>query len=622
MRKTGQNCRKLTIFAFFCVKKKEIGGLSVIYIDVGDKMAYISEEEITHIRNEANIVDIISSYIPLNKSGGDYVGVCPFHDDHSPSMHVSTKLNIFKCFVCNTGGNVFSFVQKFENVSYLESIKIVANKSGINFNYQIDKESTRKFKKEFDIMDLSLKFYQNNLASQSGVDAKKYLLGRGIDDQIIKEFKIGLSLNDNKLKEFLENKKCDLDTGYNVGLLNKSGIDYYDMFVNRIMIPIFDMQGNLAGYTARAYLQDEKNKYINSKETVIYKKSNILFNYYNAKDVARLEKQIILVEGNMDAISLAVNGIKNVCALMGVVISKNQISALKRLNAKVVLMLDSDNAGRMAALKVGEELYNEEVDVEVVTLSGAKDPDEYIRKFGVDKLKDNIKQARKFLDFKLDVLKEEKNLDNLEELTSYVKEVIASLKNADELQREIAISKICNEYNLDPNIIKNNLEPVKKKEKMVVSTPNTSKRKSKYTRGVEKLLYGMLTNKEYYRIYLNELGYLINKVERDTVNLIGEYIRLNNNIDISGFIDFVIKYDGVSELVNNVLTSSNEQVVTKEEFYDILNAVSKTIDDIELKELKEKISREQDVAQKVELMNKFVKLKARIEEGCGNNEGN
>jgi len=265
-------------------------------------MAYISEEEINHIRNEANIVDIISGYIPLNKSGSDYVGICPFHDDHSPSMRVSTKLNIFKCFVCNAGGNVFSFVQRFENVSYMEAIKIVAGKAGLDFKYAIDTHSNSKYKKEFEIMDLSLKFYQNNLATQSGVEAKNYLKGRGIDDKIIKEFKIGLSLNDNKLREFLENKKCDLDTAYNIGLLNKSGIDYYDMFTNRIMIPILDMQGNLAGYTARAYQKDEKNKYINSKETIIYKKSNILFNYYNAKDCARLEKEIILVEGNMDAL--------------------------------------------------------------------------------------------------------------------------------------------------------------------------------------------------------------------------------------------------------------------------------------------------------------------------------
>lgn len=581
-------------------------------------MAYISEEEINHIRNQANIVDIISGYIPLTKSGGDYVGVCPFHDDHSPSMHVSTKLNIFKCFVCNTGGNVFSFVQKFENVSYPESIKIVANKSGIDFNYQIDTHSSSKFKKEFDIMDLSLKFYQNNLATQSGVEAKKYLAGRGIDDKIIKEFKIGLSLNDNQLKEFLENKNCDLETAFNIGLLNKSGIDYYDMFVSRIMIPILDMQGNLAGYTARAYQKDEKNKYINSKETVIYKKSNILFNYYNAKDVARLEKKIILVEGNMDAISLAVNGIKNVCALMGVVISKNQIAALKRLNAKVIMMLDSDNAGVSATLKIGKQLYDEGLDVEVVRLSGAKDPDEYIRAFGAHKLKDNINHARKYLDFRLDALKESKNLENIEELTAYVKEVIASLENASELEREVAIAKICKDYNLDSEVIKSNISPVKKEEKPKIIFNPPIKRKGKYNLASEKMIYAMLTNKDYYKIYLKELGFLINKVERDTVSLIGSYIKKNNDIDISGFIDFVIDYDAVSEYLNNILTNAREETIAEKDFYDILNIVSRSIDEIEIKELKQKIKNEQDIAKKVELISKLTELK----KGCGNNEGN
>ena len=252
-------------------------------------MAFISEEEINSIRNEANIVDIISGYIPLNKSGSDYVGVCPFHEDHSPSMHVSSKKNIFKCFVCNTSGNVFSFVQRFEGVSFPQAVKIVADKSGITFNHDVSSFGSSKYKREFALMDLSLKYYQNNLASASGVEAKKYLANRGISEQIIKEFKFGLSLDKDSLKIFFEKKDADAEMAYNLGLLNKNGIEYHDMFVNRIMIPILDMQGNLAGYTARAYLKDEKNKYINSKETIIYKKSDILFNYFNAKDVARYE---------------------------------------------------------------------------------------------------------------------------------------------------------------------------------------------------------------------------------------------------------------------------------------------------------------------------------------------
>ena len=579
-------------------------------------MAFISEEEINNVRNEANIVDIISEYIPLNKSGNDYVGMCPFHDDHSPSMHVSPKLNIFKCFVCNTGGNVFSFVQKYENVSYIESVKIVAEKTGIAFNHTIDRTESSKYKKEFDIMDLSLKFYQNNLASQNGIEAKKYLLGRGISDKIIKDFKIGLSLNDNKLKEFLESKTIDLNICYDIGLLNKSGIDYYDMFQNRIMIPILDMQGNLAGYTARAYLKDEKNKYINSKETIIYKKSNILFNYYNAKDTARLKKEIIIVEGNMDAIMVAANGIKNVCALMGVVISKIQIDALKKLNSKIILMLDNDEAGKSATLNVGETIHDAGLDVYVVRLSGAKDPDEYIRTFGIEKFKDTIKNAKKYLDFKFDTIKETKNLDNIEELTNYIKEVIDSLQNASELEREVAIAKICKEYNLDPIIIKKNLVPIKKE----VVKDNISKKikKNRYNLATEQLIYAMLLNKKYYEIYMDKLGYLREKMQRDTVALIGSYINKNNNIDISGFIDFVINYEQISDYINEILSNNNYETVAEKEFYDILNTVCKCIDEEEIKELKLKIKNEKDVNKKVELIEKLTEIK----KGCGNNEGN
>lgn len=579
-------------------------------------MAYISEEEINSIRDKANIVDIIADYMPLNKAGNDYVGVCPFHDDHSPSMHVSPKLNIFKCFVCNTGGNVFTFVQKHENVSFMEAVKIVASKSGIAFNHEINNQSTSKYKKEFDIMDLSLKFFQNNLASSDGIDAKKYLISRGIDDAIIKDFKIGLSLSNNKLKEFFDNKKISLETAFDIGLLNKSGIDYFDVFQNRIMIPIYDMQGNLAGYTARAYLKDEKSKYINSKETIIYKKSNILFNYYNAKDIARLEKQIVVVEGNMDAITMCVYGIKNVIALMGVVISKNQIDALKKLNSKIILMLDNDNAGKSATLSVGKDLYDAGLDVNVVRLTGAKDPDEYIRKFGVDALKENINHPKKYLDFKFETLKENKNLDNIEELTSYIKDVIASLQNASELEREIAISKICKDYNIDPNLIKKNLVPITKKE--IKKDIKPKKKQSKYEKCVSNLIYAMLLNKDYYEIYNDKLGYLLNKIERDVVSLIGSYISKYNKIDISGFIDYIITYDDISDYVNEIITNNDYEISTKEEFCDILSAVIKSIDEEEIKDLKEKIKNETDESKKIILMNKLTELK----KGSGNNERN
>lgn len=580
-------------------------------------MAYISEEEINNIKNEANIVDIIGSYITLNKSGNDYVGMCPFHDDHSPSMHVSTKLGIFKCFVCNTGGNVFTFVQKFENVSFPRAIEIVANKCGITFNHTIEKNVSSKFKKEYEIMELSSKFYQNNLASKEGVEAKEYLLKRGIDDSIINEFKIGLSFEDNKLREFFENKKIDLEKAYEIGLLNKVGIDYYDMFISRIMIPLHDMQGNLVGYTARCYKTDEKNKYINSKESIIYKKSSMLFNYYNAKETARNLKQMIIVEGNMDAISLASHGIKNVCALMGVVISKVQIDYLKKLNSKIILMLDNDDAGLKATLSVGDDMFNEGIDLYVVRLSGAKDPDEYIRKFSKDELLNNINHPQKYLDFKIEYLKKNRNLDNIEELTEYVKEVIDSLQGASTLEREVFIGKISKEYNIDAEFLKKSLIPVKE-EKKIINNPVSKEKKSKYTLSVANLIYAMMLDKKFYKIYADKLGYLRNKLERDITHQIGEFIEKYKDIDISSFISFIGNDEKMANYISEVISINHKESIDEKEFCDILSAVIKCIDEEEIKELKIKIKNEQDVAKKIELIEKLTELK----KGSGNNEGN
>jgi len=580
-------------------------------------MAYISEEEINNIRENASIVDIISEYVALSKSGNDYVGICPFHEDHSPSMHVSTKLNLFKCFVCGVGGNVFSFVRKKEDISFPEAVKLVAEKSGISFNHNVSPVQNSKFNKEYALMDLSLKYFQNNLATQSGVDAKKYLNARGINAEIINEFKIGLSLNDNKLYKFLQNKNEDIQKAISVGLLNQSGIDIFDTFTDRIMIPICDLQGRVAGYTARAYKKDEKSKYINTKTTDIYVKGNILYNYFNAKDHAKREKEIILVEGNMDAISLSASGIKNVCALMGVVIQPNQIEALKKLNSKIILMLDSDNAGSEATIKVGDALYQKGLDVYVVRLNGAKDPDEYIYKNGVEALKENIKRAVKFFDYKLESLKENRNLNNIEDLTCYVKEVLNNLNSASEIEREVVIGRLSREYNLDAQVLKKGLVPPKK-ERSINKVAPPKKKRSKYVLASTKMIYAMLLNKDFYKIYINNLGFLINKYERDLVSLIGTYISKFGQINIAAFIDYVQKYPEVSNYLNEVLLINNEESIAENEFYDILVTVSKTIDEIEIKNLKEKIKNEVDASEKIKLMERLRELK----KGCGNNEGN
>ena len=318
----------------------------------------------------------------------------------------------------------------------------------------------------------------------------------------------------------------------------------------------------------------------------------------------------------MDAISMACNDIKNVVALMGVVISKVQIEALRKLNSRVVLMLDSDNAGATATLNVGDEIYKSGLDLYVVRLSGAKDPDEYIRKFGREALLDNIHHAKKYLDFKLDTLKENRNLQDVGELTEYIKEAINVLNLSSDIEREVAIGKLAKEYNIDPEVIKKNLtENNKPKE---TNVPLIKEKTSRYDLAVKNLIYGMLLDKEFYRIYSINLGYLNNKIECDVVSMINAYIKKNNDISIAGFLDYVEVYPEIKEYVLKVISVNNLETLEKKDFCGILDAVIKCINDEEIKKLKNEIKNEVDVSRKLELMKKLTELK----KGSGMNERN
>ena len=447
-------------------------------------MAYIKDEELSAILERADIVDIIGDYLSLKQRGKNFLAVCPFHDDHSPSLVVSRERQIFNCFTCRTGGNVFTFVMKYENVTFLEAVKIVADKVGYNLSINNYTDYSLRNKEDYEIMDLAKKFYLNNIFTEQGVNARKYLENRGINEAIIREFNIGLSLSKkDTLYKLLSNKKYDLDKITDLGLVNKVGLDIYDVFTNRIMIPIEDLKGQVVGFTGRIFNNEvDTAKYMNTKETEIFKKGHILFNYHNARKSIRELKEVIVVEGNMDAITLSSKGIKNVVALMGVALSQEQINVLKKLKVPVILILDNDNAGLDATVKNGELLINAGVDTKVVRLNGAKDPDEYIRLKGIDSLKDNIKHALKYIDFKLEYLKNNKNLNNMEDLIEYVKEVIFSLNNADDLTKELVISKISKDYEIDADILKRELKSnVVDKNKNITNTRQVDKPKqSKY----------------------------------------------------------------------------------------------------------------------------------------------
>ena len=272
-------------------------------------MAYISNEIINEIRNKTDIVEVVSRYVNLTKTGKNYIGVCPFHDDHSPSMSVSPEKQIYTCFSCGASGNVFTFVSDFEKISFSEAVKLLGEKVGINVSNDIKVNTKRD--EYFDIYDLASKFYQNSLNSSLGKNAIEYLENRHLDKETIKKFGIGLSIQKVSLTKYLTNKKYSLDKLIDIGLTNDNG---NDIFVSRIMFPIWGLSGNVVAFSGRIYNTKDNSKYINTKETDNFKKGKILYNYHIAKEYLKKNDTVIIMEGQMDVIRASTVGINNCIA--------------------------------------------------------------------------------------------------------------------------------------------------------------------------------------------------------------------------------------------------------------------------------------------------------------------
>lgn len=576
-------------------------------------MAYIKDDVINEIRNNADIVDIVSSYLPLSIKGKNYVAMCPFHDDHNPSLIVSREKQIFSCFTCQTSGNVFKFVMEYEQVSFSEAIKIIANKIG--YDLKLDNELVNEDKVNrgnLEIYNYAMKYYANNLITSDGFEARDYLEKRGIDLNIIKEFNLGLSLNlkDAFYKLSLK-KNWDIDKLDQLGLINKVDANIYDTFINRIIIPIHNLKGEVVAFTGRIYHnEDNSAKYLNTKETEIFKKSEILFNYYNARKYIKDSHTLILVEGNMDAIKMSAKGFKNVIALMGVFLSKTQINIIKRLNCKVILMLDNDSAGLDSTLKNGTLLNNEKIDTYVVRLSKAKDPDEYLEKFGIEAMENNIKHALKFMDFKLETLKQNRNLNNPYDVIEYVKDVLSAINDEDDLTKELFISKISSDYDIDIDILKKGLNKNDEKKVEHKKTNGPKTRLSKYQKASHRILYYMINDEKYINRYKTNLGYFKEKIERMLASEIIFYSN-SNKINMADFATYLMSNKELYDFFQIIISESIHNI-NDEEFNSCINAILNIYKKEEINNLNEQIKMEMDINKKLELMQKLVDIKKEV----------
>ena len=418
-------------------------------------MAYISNEIINEIRNKTDIVEVVSRYVNLTKTGKNYIGVCPFH---SPSMSVSPEKQIYTCFSCGASGNVFTFVSDFEKISFSEAVKLLGEKVGINVSNDIKVNTKRD--EYFDIYDLASKFYQNSLNSSLGKNAIEYLENRHLDKETIKKFGIGLSIQKVSLTKYLTNKKYSLDKLIDIGLTNDNG---NDIFVSRIMFPIWDLSGNVVAFSGRIYNTKDNSKYINTKETDNFKKGKILYNYHIAKEYLKKKDTVIIMEGQMDVIRASTVGINNCIATMGTALTKDHKMVLKNMAKNIILCFDGDAAGEKATLSAIELLEDTGVNIKIVRLPNNMDPDEYILKEGKDSFLYQIKSAMTLIDYKMEILKKDKDFSNIKEISSYINIMLKELVNEkDDIVVELNLKKLSDNFNIDYNTIKEKYDSIKK----------------------------------------------------------------------------------------------------------------------------------------------------------------
>ena len=566
---------------------------------------------VNEIRSKVDIVDIISEKLPLISKGKNFFGVCPFHDDTNPSMSVSREKQIYRCFSCGASGNVFTFLMDYEHKEFKEVLKELGDRVGVSTSNIKVKSVNKKYDKLYDAYNLSVRYFQNNLVSSIGRGAREYLKKRKLDDKIIKEYNIGLSLDKyDDLTKLLINKGYDLKTLNEIGL----SIDDRDIYNDRIMFPLHDTYGHIVGFSGRIYKNIDQSKYVNTKETKIFVKGHCLYNYHIAKDAVRTSKKLIIMEGFMDVIRAGTIGYKNVVALMGTALTKEQINLIKRLTNNVVLCLDGDEAGKNAADKIGNLLNEEKLDVKIITLPNDDDPDTYILNNTKESFDALVSNAINYSEYRINKLKENVNFQSDEELSEYINDVLLeTVKIDDEIRVEIILKKLAKDYNIGYNTLgkrfnalKKEIKPKQKKENI---KPTRKIRTNKYIIAMNEVIYYMLNNDWVVDLVDKEnLIYPSNETRLLTSEII-YYYRKNGTINIADFYTYLQEKDELLKLLNEINLGNYKENVTKDDLFSHFKVIRDYSKVMQIKILEDKMKKEIDPIKQSKISEEIRKLR-------------
>lgn len=473
-------------------------------------MVRYSDELLDEIKSKNDIVDIVSQYVVLKRAGRNYMGLCPFHKEKSGSFCVSPDKQIFHCFGCGVGGNVFHFISKIENLNFKESVEMLANRAGVELpvssNSAEDDKRERLKSRVYEVNKCAAEFYHENLYKPTAKPGQEYVKKRHLDNKTLKAFKIGYSGRFNELYTELKSKGFTEEEILASCLVNKNPDGkFIDRFRNRLMFPIFDTHERVIAFGGRV-LDDSKPKYINSPEDIVYSKGRHLFAFNIARKYN--SKTIIMVEGYMDAVSLHQRGIHNAVASLGTALTEAQGRLLRRSCEKVIIGYDADGAGQAATLRGLEILQNLGCDIRILQIEGAKDPDEFVVKYGPERFQMYVDKAISLVEFKVKMLKKSLDLDNVNDKIKFLNEVakiVAKVENS--MEREVYVDKISLEYKVSKDAIYAEINKLlyansrteQKLEKKVVTVKNVSIQQDEQpvdvkTKRLESLVIYLLIN--------------------------------------------------------------------------------------------------------------------------------
>lgn len=433
----------------------------------------IPQQFIDEVQSRTDIVELISSYVPLKRTGRNFKAFCPFHAEKTPSFIVSPQKQIFHCFGCGEGGGVFQFLTLIEKVSFPEAVEILAKRAGLTVPYQRERSKTKDIL--YEAMNEAASFFHNNLKNNAKCQyVRSYLNKRGIKEDTINKFRIGYAEGNNTLLNHMRKAGFTLDILDKTSLVISKQEEFRDLFHNRITFPIFDIRSRIVGFGARLFEEvKDAPKYINSLENVLYSKREHLFGFNFSKDDVARQDSIVVVEGYLDMIIPFMSGIKNIVASLGTALTLEQIRLIKRYASCVILVYDADKAGQSATLRSLDLLLENDLKVKVVRLPEGYDPDSLVRKKGKDYFLQLLSERKDFFDYKLDILEKVYDRDSIEGKTKIAENMLATInKLSSEIEKYEYIRKLASHLKVKEEIMIAEFRNVFSKKKQPLFTSN------------------------------------------------------------------------------------------------------------------------------------------------------